>query len=469
VAAHRLSVVRQRRGRQDDAVDKRRIGLACLISALCAWSAVAPVSASVAESGSRNVTLVGQVVDPGQQLVGAISIAFETRRPFAYVNTRGSASGIVALDVSDAQHPTIIGRTAVTSAGMEDLNVGERADGSAFLLMTSSTTGGSNWDTLAVVEVTDPTAPTQVAVFHTELPASTGSHTWTCVNPECTYAYSTGAPEPITVVDLTDFRRPRLTDPATFVSLAGGGHDWNRDSAGVMWLVGFGGLAAYDATDPARPVPLNTSDLNGAGSLYNDPGHHLHNTMRPNAQRFRTDSGPAAASVHDGNVLLVAEEGDLVDCTDSFQTWYVPHLDADRFRAGNPLLLPNRGTVTPIDAWSLLEDTTPGRDRPLVAQVCSVHFFDFHPRGFVVMAAYSSGTRVLDVRDPHAITEVGYHFGPDDGAVQAYWVPARDGTGRTTGELTTLVYTTDAGPPGTVGGGIAVGGSVKIFQVKLPK
>jgi hypothetical protein len=445
----------------------RRVGSVCLGMALVVSSTVAPEPALAAGSGSRNMTYVGSVADPDQHLVGAISIAFETRRPFAYVNTRSSASGVVALDVSDALRPRIVGRTAVAAAGMEDMNIGERPDGSAFVLVTSTRT--SNWDTLVVVEVTDPYAPTPVAEFYSDPPVSSASHTWTCVNPQCTYAYSSGAPEPITVVDLTDFRHPRLADPAAFVSLAGWGHDWNRDSAGVMWLVGFGGLAAYDATDPARPVPLNTSDVHGSGSLYNDPGHHLHNTLRPNAQRFRSGTGLAEPSVRDGNVLLVGEEGTLVDCTDSFQTWYVPYLDADRFRAANPLMLPNRGTVTPLDTWSLLEDTTPGQDRPLVAQVCSVHFFDFHPRGFVVMAAYSSGTRVLDVRNPRAITEVGYHFDPDDGAVQSYWVPERDATGRATGEVTTLVYTTDAGPPGTVGGGISVGGSVKMFQVTLPR
>lgn len=319
---------------------------------------------------------------------------------------------------------------------------------------------------LTVVDVSDVTdkKPPKV-VGHLEQ----GAHTWTCLGRECKFAYGTwGREDPdnpeyvkqFAVIDLRNHAEPKLV--ASPVSEAAGGvetHDWNYDPAGVMWAAGVGGIAAYDVKNPLEPKPLNMSNREGKfmGSEYNDRTH-LHGSLRPNARRFN-DLREESPSVE--RVLLVSEEGDNNDCTDSFQTWYIPHLNAARFT--------NPGSIRPLDNWSLLNDTVPGKDRPVAPDFCSVHWFDYHQDGFVVMATYGAGTRVLDVRDAHCIRQIGYHFDQHDVAEQSYWVPERDKQGRVTGRATTLVYTADIGSSTVTGvGGKAVTGGIDIFQAKLP-
>jgi hypothetical protein len=66
-------------------------------------------------------------------------------------------------------------------------------------------------------------------------------------------------------------------------------------------------------------------------------------------------------------------------------------------------------------------------------------------------AWYQQGVRILDVRDPAAIQQVGYWVPEASEVWAASWVPARDAEGRvivdeTTGAVshTNLLYTTDA-------------------------
>ena len=57
---------------------------------------------------------------------------------------------------------------------------------------------------------------------------------------------------------------------------------------------------------------------------------------------------------------------------------------------------------------------------------------------------YQQGTRILDVRNPRNIKQVGYFF---TGAMEtwaAYWVPVRNGRGQVTDKSSNLVYTVDA-------------------------
>ena len=448
-----------------------RIGVSCLAAVACT-GAMAVVSAHAETAVSSNMVLVGRVDDPHGDLIGAMSIAFSRKKPFAFVNTRGAHSKIVTLDISEPTAPRIIATLDMTKedgmAGMEDMNLGERPDGTAFLIVpTGSTADGRSSPTgFRVVDVTKPAEPKKRRT------GAIAAHTWTCATVECYSAFGVAAPDS-PVLDLHNLdnldNNPESEPAGTVRSLVGPyGHDWNRDGAGVLWHVGKSGLAAYDVSAPTAPQPLNASDKWGALPPYNDQ-LQLHGTLRPNAQRFTPGTAKDAASVDNGDVLLVTEEGNDVDCTDTFQTWHIPYLDAARFRAENQLSLPSQGSITPLDTWSFATDTTPGVDRPVNMTYCSVHWFDFHQAGFVALAAYSGGTRILDVRDARHIREVGYYFDGKGLAMQSYWVPERDRAGQATGEASKLVYTTDVGPDATAAVGPTSGGGIDIFRVTLPR
>lgn len=260
------------------------------------------------------------------------------------------------------------------------------------------------------------------------------------------------------VVDLHDLDHPTKTAVRNETH---GFHDWNRDGASVMWGAGMEGLAAFDASDPVAPTLLNSSDLRGVRGVSEYNNLELHGSLRPNAERFTPHVGENNVSVRQGNVVLVSEETLDHDCTDSFQTWYVPHLDAAEYQADNPTGVIGSGTITPLDSWSLLNDTAtvPSGDW------CSVHWFDYHQDGYVVVPTYDHGTYVLDVNDAHAIRERAHHFVPANAASQSYWVPDRDRRGDATGNATFLAHTADIGDFDRVlTGAEQIDGGIDIFR-----
>lgn len=426
----------------------RPVALTALLAALAAGvvvAAPAPTAAQTKDQDAAGLRQVGHLPVPG-----ALSLAFSTRQPVAYVLARTGGGTVVTLDVRDPVSPRVLAELPVLStAYMEDLDVGERADGSTFLPVRER-------DGLRLVDVTDPSRPAPRGRIEVE------SHTWTCITAECTHVLGTrngfADTAHFPVVDLSDLDAPRLA--ALVRSPVGVVHDWNRDGAGVLWAAGGNGIAAFDMSSPTRPVLLGATDEHGTkGYSEHNDRLQLHSTMRPNAGRFEPGVRP---ELRRGNVLVAVEEGDATTCTDSVQTWYLPHLDpasAPQVEDGQAV-----GAIRPLDTWSIAEDAP---TRPsATSRLCGVHWFDQHPDGFLVVAAYAAGTRILDLRDAQDIREIAFANDPDDQAGQSYWVPARDGAGRTTGRPTDLVYTVDVGSVS----GIVVGtsGGVDVFEVTLP-
>jgi hypothetical protein len=410
--------------------------------------------ASVSTSGSQNMRLVGRVNVPN-----AMGIAFSPAEPLAFVLTRHNGGELVSLDVTDPRQPRVLGKLSIgPQIYLEDLDLGVRADGTTFVLTRQA--GDYTQSTVQVVDVTDPRE------MRVRGKTSVGAHTWTCVDAPCTYAYGSAGGD-VPVLDLNDLDNPRLARMVT--SPVGGTHDLNVDPAGIVWLSAGNGIAAFDASDPLNPVLLNTSDKHGVWSPtnpYNDR-IQLHGSQRPNPHRFKADRTKEDATTFNGSVLLESEEGNDQDCTDSFQTWLIPHLSDTRLNAESS------GSITPLDAWSLADDTTPGVERPPATPGwCSVHWFDYHPAGFVVVPTYYQGTHVLDVRNPRAIELAAYHWTLVNAASQSYWVPDRDANGRMNGHRTNLIYTADMGDEETspfVGIANRGTGGIDIFEVTLPR
>ena len=387
---------------------------------------------------------------------GAISTAFSKTSPTMYVNT---LNGISTYDISTPESPKLLGYLPMPHFENERMTMGERADGTKFVLVgvdiygvtpddPAASNGGDGYE-LIVIDVTDPTAP----FIRGRTATTTSVHTVRCISEDCTYAYSAGAYDAgkFSIFDLTDLDAP--TEIKTVTSTAGEGHQWDYDESGLLWHSGFGGVAAYDVTDPLNPVPLASTNRDGVAGRSKYNNFILHNSYRPFAQNFGqtpgTDGVPSsgAPALENGNILLATEEdydnpvcgGDAGEGT--FSTWHIPYLDAQRNAEDNPSGKPGNGKIVPLDNWNT-EILDSGQGTP-VGALCSAHYFTVDEAGFVAQGWYQQGTRILDVRDPRDIKQVGYFF---TGAMETwmpYFVPEYDEAGVQTGNVTDLIYTND--------------------------
>jgi hypothetical protein len=401
---------------------------------------------------SANVTPAGAAPS-----ISAISTQFASDAPIMYVST---LRGIDIYDISDPRLPVPLSTLPMAFFQNEAMTLGERADGTKLMLigidlfhvtptaMDANVTGSE----IIVVDVTDPTAPEIASIVST----STSTHTVTCANAECTHAYTVGGNGVFEVVDLTDITAPTVVGTRQSPAANGfSGHDWDIDAAGIAWNTVAGGAAAFDVTDPENPVLLNSTTRQGTRSPWNDFIHH--NSLRPDADQFASrepeeqleiapngtvaDLGELTADdFRPGEILLVTEE-DYIDVTcaseGSFQTWFVQELDPEI----NPEGAPNGGTVASLALWNT-EILDTGEPTPAGA-FCSAHYFDYHQDGFVAQGWYQQGLRILDVRDPLEIKQVGYWITAAQETWGAYWVPEYDADGVQTGERTDLVYSAD--------------------------
>jgi hypothetical protein len=181
----------------------------------------------------------------------------------------------------------------------------------------------------------------------------------------------------------------------------------NVDSRGLAWIVGAAGTAAYDITNPLTPVLVAQTDASATTGPLNDFIHH--NTMRLDK---RTPTGKRIAS----DVVLITEEDyERPTCQDagSFQTWKI---NGD-MTATTPAVLTN------LDSWATeLDELTRLEGKSPATILCSAHWFDVRD-GLVAQGWYEQGTRILDVRDPANIKQVGYFVMPVTETWAAYWSP----------------------------------------------
>ena len=474
----------------------RRSRLLALTTAAALTLGFAPVPLGQATAPIADVPVVGAevpLVSSGVELLlnipaaPAISATFDPQREYLYQST---LRGIDVYDVSVPERPRLVGSEPMSFFQNEAVSMGvaqSREDGTTFVtvgldlygagIMESGPDAQVSGSHVYIVDVTDPTNPT----LRSEGSASTSTHTVSCVDEACNYAYTAGNASEFSILNLRNLDDPHEEDT---VESAFGGHDWDQDSAGVMWQVGWNGAAAWDVSDPTDPRLLNTTDEFGTDPNWNN--FILHNSIRPNATTFgdqqhgRPDhadargrpghagggkpdhAGSAVPSVNEdrelpefhvdrGNVLLATEE-DYIDPTcdteGNFETWGVDTLDPDEVdEETGELGQVDGGTITPLGQWHTeLFDT--GIDTPAGA-FCSAHYFDYHQSGIVAQGFYQQGLRLLDVDDPRDIRQVGYWVPQASEVWSAYWVPERDEDGQVvrtaTGDVakTDIVYTSD--------------------------
>ena len=355
---------------------------------------------------SPNVEVVGQLPNPG-----AIGARF--RDELMYVTT---SSGLTVYDIANPVAPVEVGRLALPHFENEDVDLG----GDILLI---SNDASESTGILYVIDIGDPTAP----AIRSTLPMGGNpllggpGHTASCIL-DCTFAWITDA-SAVKVIDLRDPDLP--VDLGTFPTPAGGGiatHDVQVDGDGYVWVVGFGGAAAYRLPRGYAGAGLGelvlTTDAQGNSTYFTELGlgdgsapndYILHNSLR-----------------RPGSTTLYVTEEDYTrpGCrgAGSFSTWSVD-------TTGRKKLGSEQSRV--LDTWQteLLADTA----QP--AAVCSAHYFDERD-GIIAQGWYQQGTRFLDVSDPTNIRQIGYFVAPGALTWAAHFAPT-DPTGRT-------VYSLDA-------------------------
>ncbi|MFN2523102.1 MAG: hypothetical protein ABR614_07295, partial [Mycobacteriales bacterium] len=407
-----------------------------LVAACALGLSLAPIS-PLAAAGPAVPSITSDNV---KQIAGipetaAISMEFARTGPFAYVS---SVDTISVLDLTNPRDPKLRGTLVQALFENESMTYGERVingklvrfviAGIDLVRAAADDIQHINLDDgpqLAIIDVTDPDKPFTRSVTPLDGPAAitSSTHTVQCLDQaDCRYAYTAGGRQGFfSILDFSNLDAPRqvktVFSPAAGPGDAkegqgfktGAGHYWDFD--GILgWHTGSGGAAAFDISDPLNPTLVNATNDKGRGAPIND--FILHNSMRPNAAAFRPGAPPSVAN---GNVLLVTEEdyfddGDELVCSQagSFQTWYIPDLDAAAYRAKNPDgKTPDLGTISPLDQTVPAAEFGGGASTP-VDVFCSAHWFDYHQGGFVALGEYGAGLRILDVRDPKAIKQLGY-------------------------------------------------------------
>lgn len=443
---------------------------ALLMTGALGIAATAGAQVAVPTVTSANVTQIAGIPE-----TLAISMEFARTGPFAYVS---SLDTISVLDLTDPRDPQLRGTLVNAMFENESMTYGERVvDGELvrFVIAAIDLVQASPGDIehvnalgqeIVLVDVTDPDAP----VIRSRGTATTSTHTVQCVDQaDCRYAYSAGTDGKFSILDLTDLDAPKElrtvpsvaagpSGPNSPFAASGAGHYWDFDGE-LGWHTGSGGAQAFDVSDPTKPTPVTATNAAARTTPYND--FIFHNSMRPNASAFRAGAAPSIAN---GNVLLVTEEdyaneGDEIVCdrAGSFQTWYIPDLDAAAYNSRNADgVTPDVGTISPLDITNPPVEFGGGATLP-VGAFCSAHWFDVHQDGYVAMGNYQAGMRILDVTDPREIKQFGYATGVATEVWDAYWVPERDAAGvAVPGRKTNLVYTADA-----------VRG-IEVFEVALP-
>ena len=353
---------------------------------------------------SDNVSLLGTV-----PIVGAISANF--RDNFMFVS---GVEGLSTFDISDPSNPILTSFSALPHFENEDVSLG----GNLLLIANDN---AESVGILYVFDISNPAVPRLRSAMPTGgdiLLNNTPSHTVTCISG-CQYAYMAGTDRGIVIVDLTNPDAPAIAGEFKPPITGWATHDVQVDSSGVAWIAGQQGTAAYDVANPLMPVLIGQTDASATTGPLNDFIHH--NSLRldrvkPNGTRVATDV-----------VMITEEDYARPTCQDagSFQTWQI---NGD-LSATTPAVLTNLDSwITELDELTRLEGKSPA------AVLCSAHWFD-ERSGLVAQGWYEQGTRILDVRDPSNIKQVGYFVMPVTETWAAYWAPT-DPAGET-------VYTVD--------------------------
>jgi hypothetical protein len=379
---------------------------------------------------SPNVEWLGQIPD-----AGAIGAKFVTdkrgKAEWLYVT---GVSGLKIYDVRNPELPVLTGALALPHFENEDV------DGNNEVAIISTSPGG----TVYLVDVRDKRAPVLLKQFSS---GDSDAHTSNCIDGCQRWFYATSG-KFLKVIDIKAALSGDgdVTHRVEYDAYVGRVHDVDQDAAGIVWMTGSKGGAAYAVrpltkgvsgavraktrtASPTHPVNVSNMFVNGEnlgrGPEVND--FIMHNSKRPLDAVYTQRKG--ASRIAKGSVFLTTEEDYMPEdtvggCKGSgrFHTW-----DATgSIEKGAPLRR--------LDTFTLKEATIdPVKGEKQLGNVfCGAHWFTVRDN-IVAIGMYGAGTRFLDVSDPRDIRQVGFWFTADQETWAAYWVPGSDG----------IVYTAD--------------------------
>ena len=221
-----------------------------------------------------------------------------------------------------------------------------------------------------------------------------------------------GDGRPIWVTDLTNPRRPEVSDEPIDLWRNDGytdySHDVDEDAQGIAWVSGRGGIRGYATRgmhrDPyqnrlRRATPLDPVLVAGGGVAGTaQPVMLMHNSGRP------TDGSVKAEGVATGNVLVGTEEEFTRPCEASGKIVFSDLTDS---WGGEPAQQSRRTRPYRMKA---LDTFHPFTDTPETANPelgCSAHYFEIE-RSMLGAAWYGQGLRLLDISNARDVRQVGY-------------------------------------------------------------
>ena len=228
-----------------------------------------------------------------------------------------------------------------------------------------------------------------------------------------TFTRDVGNGRPIWVTDLTNPRKPEVSDKPIDIWRNDGytdySHDVDEDDEGIAWVSGRGGIRGY-ATEgyhrdpytnryrkasPFAPVLVAGGGVAGTAQ----PVMLMHNSGRP------TDGSVRASGVKRGNVLVGTEEDFTTPCGASGK---IVLSDLTDSWGGEPA---SQSSLTAPYRMAALDTFHPFIDTPETANPalgCSAHYFEIE--GSTLGAGwYGQGLRLLDIGNARDVRQVGYY------------------------------------------------------------
>lgn len=342
---------------------------------------------------SDNIQLLSTI-----PVAGAIGANF--RGNYMFVT---GVEGLSTFDISNPALPVLTSFTPLPHFENEDVSIG----GNLLLIANDRSESAA---VLYIFDISNPATPRLRTIYpigtSTIVTSGLPSHTVTCIK-DCQYAYLAGTRRGIGILDLRNPDVPVIAGEFVPPITGFATHDVQVDASGIAWIVGGAGTAAYNVSNPLAPVLLGKTDEAATVGPLNDFIHH--NSWRP------AKTNPKGKQIPGDVVLITEEDYARPTCQDagSFQTWKI----------NGELSVLTPAVLTNLDSWTTeLNELTQLQGKSPAAILCSAHYFDEN-NGLVAQGWYEQGTRILDVRDPANIKQVGYFVMPVTETWAAYWAP----------------------------------------------
>ena len=221
--------------------------------------------------------------------------------------------------------------------------------------------------------------------------ATTSTHTVACMNAACTIAYSAGDDGKFSIVDLSDLTKPQADQDASsrppaqpnpiFTARRRPPLGGRRRGRGVAHRLGRHRGVRH--LRPAQPAGAQRHRR----QRHEDAVQRLHPPQLAAPERRGVPPGPARRAWSTATSPSSPRRTTPTTATRSSarrparsRPGRSPTLDGGGYRAANPNLEPNKGTIRVLDTINAPAEAGGGLSTP-VGGFCSAHWFDYHQSG----------------------------------------------------------------------------------------